>query len=84
MTNEQALDIIERHKGRIEADYNCPELDDEIGVKRTFMVTLRRPPHFGKGASAGGDTLVEATNEALCRLDETKPRGAESDAQETP
>jgi len=72
MTEQEALEIVKKHNGRIEADYKALEWSDEAGREVTFIVTLWRPPHFGTGMEGGGDTLVEATEMALAGIEHLK------------
>lgn len=82
MTLEEALDVIEKHHGRLQCDHKSPELDEETGEDCLFLVTLFLPPAFWMGASAGGDTIVKATEEALRRLEAMEKRVANRKARE--
>ena len=72
MTEAEALEIIRKHKGRIEADYKALEYSHEANREVVFIVTLWRLSDFGVGAEGGGDTLVEATQMALEGLEKNE------------
>lgn len=70
MTEKEALELIKKHKGRIEADYKAPDWSHEANKECIFIVTLWRLSDFGVGAEGGGNTLIEATKMALESLKE--------------
>ena len=72
MTEQEALEIIKKHQGRIEADYKALEWSHEAKREVVFIVTLWRLSDFAIGAEGGGDTLVEATEMALEGLEDVE------------
>lgn len=74
MTEKEALEIVQKHRGRIRADHKCPDWSEEADKDCVFIVTLFQSPNFSRGMEGGGDNLIDATKMALDGLKELDAR----------